>query len=84
MASCNSLSQLKAMMTDFKRGTEKQGPTTHSDKTKRLNIQGSNKRRKREPDETKVEVLPMKGIVKYLGQMISFADQETIEMRRRV
>ena len=61
-----SLEQLKRMMRDFKRCTEKVGLKRHPDKTKILSNQGSNKRTEVTIDNIKVEVLPARECAKYL------------------
>ena len=71
------------MMIDFK-SSQKQSLDIHPDKTYILTNQGSNKRREVEVDQIRVEILPMEGKVRYLGQMISFADQGTVEIQHRV
>ena len=57
MLLASSLSQLKKMMTDFKRSTDKQGFKIHLDKTKLHTNQGSNKQRDIETDKMIVDIL---------------------------
>ena len=56
----------------------------HPDATQVFSHQGSNKRKEVSIDNINVEVLPVKGCAKYLGQTITFEQQETTEMKSRV
>ena len=79
-----SLEQLKRMMSDFKKSTEKVGLKIHPDKTKSLSNQGPNKRMEATIDNIKVEVFPARECAKCLGQTITFEQQETTEIKSRV
>ena len=63
----NSLKQLKRMMTDFTRSTEAQGLEIHSEKTKILTNQKSNRLKEIEIDGIHVEILPLEGKVRISG-----------------
>ena len=64
-----SLKQLRGILCDFKINTESVGLKIHPDKTNIL----SNQR-----------VLPVKECAKYLGQTVSFEQQETPEIKSRI
>ena len=72
------------MLCDFNRCTEKVGLKTHPEKTNILSNQSSNKRQEVTISNIKVEVLPIHECAKYLGQRISFQQQETTEIRSRI
>ena len=55
------------MMTDIKRSTEKVGLKIHSDKTKILSNQRSNRQTDAKIDDIKVEVLPIRARAQYLS-----------------
>ena len=65
-----SLEQLQRMMCDFKRSTERVGLKIHLERTKILSNQNSNRRREVAIKNIKVEVSPVHGCAKYLGQKI--------------
>ena len=52
--------------------------------TKILSNQGSDTRKETEIDHVKVEILTRRECTKYLGQMITFQQQETTEIRNRI
>ena len=56
------------MKTDFKRSTEKVELKIHSDKTKILSNQRSNRQTEVKIDDIKIEVLPMSEKAQYLRQ----------------
>ena len=69
------------------RSTEKyrkSGTQDHPGKTKILSNQSSNIGKEIEIDDIKVELLTREESTKYLGQMITFQQQETTEIRNRV
>ena len=66
------------------KSTEAQGLVIHSDETKILTNQKTNRTREVEIDGMHVEILPSEGKVKYLGQMFTFVDQETTEIQHRI
>ena len=72
MLTANSVSQLRKMMTAFKRSTERQGLNIHPQKPKMLTNQGSNRQREIDVEGMRIEMLPLEGKVKYLGQMSTF------------
>ena len=79
-----SLEQLKRMMSDSKKITESVGLKIHPGKTNILSNQGSNKRREVSIDNMRVEVIPASECAKYLGQTITFEQQETAEIKGRI
>ena len=72
----SSKDQFQKMLCEFKRGTEKVGLRIHPGKTKILSNQ--------EIDDIKVEMLTREESTKYLGQLITFQQQETTEIRKRI
>ena len=72
------------MMTDFKRSIEKVELKIHSDKTKILSNQRSNRQTEAKIDDIKVEVLPISDKAQYLRQTISLEQQETTEIKSRI
>ena len=72
------------MLCEFKRSTEKVGLRTHPGKTKILSNQSSDTRKEIETDDIKVEIMAREESTKYLGQMITFQQQETTEIRNRI
>ena len=79
-----SKEQLQKMLCEFKQSTEKVGLRIHPGKTKILSNQSSNIRKEIEIDDIKVEILTREESTKYLGQMITFQQQETTEIRNRI
>ena len=73
----SSIEQLQQMLCEFKGSTEKVGLRIHPEKTKILGNQSLNIRKEIEIDELKVEILT-------LGQMITFQQQESTEIRNRI
>ena len=80
----SSKEQLQNMLCDFKRSTEKVGLRIHPGKTKILSNQSSNIRKDIEIEDIKVEILTREESTKYLGQMTTFQQQETTEIRNRI
>ena len=68
------------MMCDFKQSTERVGLKIHPDKRKNLSNQGSD-RRKEVEFNIKVEILSAYESAKYLGQTITFQQQETADQK---
>ena len=68
------------MTCEFKRSTEKVGLGIHPEKTKILSNQSSDTRKEIEIDDIKVDILTRGESTKYLGQMITFYQQETTEI----
>ena len=67
--------------------TEKVGLRIHPDKTKILSNQStinSDTKKQLEVDDMKIEILTRNESVKYLGQKISFYQQETTEIKSRI
>ena len=71
-------------MCDCKKSTENVGLKTHPDKTKILSSQSTNKRKEVEINNIKVEILLAWERAKYLGQTITFQQQETAEIKNRI
>ena len=67
------------MIADFLQSTEAQGLEIHPDKTQLLTNQKTNRTRDVEVDGMHEGILPPEEKVKYLGQMITFVDQETTD-----
>ena len=71
-----SKEQLRKMLCDFKKATEKVGLRLHPDKTKILSnqstINSDIKKKHIEVDDMKIEILTRNESVKYSGQKISF------------
>ena len=80
----SSKEQLREMLCEFKQSTEKVGLRILPGKTKILSNQSSNIRKEIEIDYIKVEILTREESTKYLGQMITFQQQETTEIRNRI
>ena len=78
MLFATSKEQMRNMMYEFKKATEKVGLRIHPEKTKILsnqsNMNSNTKRYIKAKDES----------VKYLGQRISFHQQETLEIKSRI
>ena len=87
MLFATSKEQIRKMMYEFKKATEKVGLRIHPDKTKILSNQStinSNTKRHIEVGEMSIEILSKNESVKYLGQRISFHQQETLEIKSRI
>ena len=87
MLFATSKEQLRKMMYEFKKATEKVGLRIHPDKTKILSNQStinSNTTRHIKVGEMSIEILTKNERVKYLGQRISFHQQETLEIKSRI
>ena len=56
----------------------------HPEETKSLSNQSSDTKKEIEVDDIKVEILTRGENVRYLGQMITFLQQETTEIRNRI
>ena len=79
-----SLVEHQKMMCDYKQSTESVGLKIHPDKTKILSNQKTNKRKEAELNNIKVEILLAWESAKYLGQMVTFQQQETAEIKNRL
>ena len=79
-----SLSKLKDMLRDFKRSTEKVGLKIHPSRTKIFSDQDVTRQKEVSIDNIKVEVLPRNESAKYLGQTITFEQQESAEIKNRL
>ena len=80
MLFATSKEQIRKMLCEFKKATEKVGLRIHPDKTKILSNQStinSDTKKHIEVGDMSIEILTRNGSVKYLGQRISFYQQET-------
>ena len=87
MLFATSKEQIWKMMCDFKKATEKVGLRIHPDKTKILSNQStinSDTKKDIEVGDMSIEILTRNESVKYLGQRISFYQQETTEIKIRI
>ena len=75
-----SLEKLREMLCEFKISTEAVGLGIHPDKTKRLSNQDKIKAKEVEVENIKIEILGKTASARYLGQKITFEDQETEEI----
>ena len=79
-----SLNKLRDMLCEFKISTEAVGLGIHPDKTKILSNQDKMKAKEIEVDNIKIEILGKSASARYLGQKITFEDQETEEIKNRL
>ena len=82
-----SQEKIRKMMCEFKKATEKVGLRIHPDETKILGNHStinSNTKRHIKVGEMSIEILTKNESVKYLGQRISFHQQETLEIKSRI
>ena len=79
-----SLNKLRDMLCEFKISTEAVGLGIHPDKTKILSNQDKVKAKEIEVDNIKIEILEKTASARYLGQKITFEDQETEEIKNRL
>ena len=82
-----SKEQIRKILCEFKKVTEKVGLRIHPDKTKILSNQGtinSDTKKHLEVDDMNVETLTREESTKYLCQMITFQQQETTEIKNRI
>ena len=87
MLIATSKGQMQNMMWEFKEATKKVGLTIHPNKTKILSSESSmnpDTRRYMKIGDLGIEILAKSESVKYLGQRISFHQQETIEIKSRI
>ena len=87
MLFATSKEHVRKMMCEFKKATEKVGLRIHPDKTKILSNQStvnSDTKKHIEVGDMSIEILTRNESVKYLGQKISFYQQETTEIKRRI
>ena len=87
MLFATSKEQIRKMLCGFKKTTEKVGLRIHPDKTKILSNQStinSDTKEHLEVDDMNIEILTRNESVKYLGQRISFYQQETTEIKSRI
>ena len=82
-----SKEQIRNMMCEFKKATEKVGLRIHPDKTKISATRATliqTQKRYIKVGEMSIEILTKNESVKYLGQRISFHQQETLEIKSRI
>ena len=87
MLFATSKGQIRNMMCEFKDTTEKVGLRIHPDKTKILSNESnmnSDTKRYIKIGDMSIEILAKNESVKYLGQRISFHQQETLEIKSRI
>ena len=87
MLFATSKEQIRNMMCEFKDATEKVELRIHPDKTKILSNQSnmnSDTKKYIKIGEMSIEILAKNESVKYLGQRISFHQQETLEIKSRI
>ena len=72
------------MLCEFKSSTEAVGLGIHPDKTKILSNQDKVKVNEITVDNIKIEVLKKGDSARYLGQNITFEDQETEEIKNKL
>ena len=79
--------QLQKMLCDFKKSTEKVGLRIHPEKRKILSNQSSlssDTKNEMKVDDIEIEMLTRGESVRYLGQTITFLQQETTEIKNRI
>ena len=79
-----SLGRLREMLCEFKSSTEAVGLGIHPDKTKILSNQDKVQVNEITVDNIKIEVLKTEDSARYLGQKITFEDQEIEEIKNRL
>ena len=79
-----SLRKLRDMLCDFKTSTEELGLGIHPDKTKILSNQDKVKEKELTVDNIQIEILRKSDSARYLGQKVTFEDQETEEVKNRL
>ena len=72
------------MLCEFKISTETVGLGIHPDKTKILSNQDKEKPKEITVNNIKIEVLAKRDSARYLGQKITFEDEETEEIKNRL
>ena len=75
-----SKEQIQKMLYEFKESTEKVGLKIHRGKTKVLSNQSS----LCSVDDIKIEIMTRSESVRYPGQLITFQQQETTEIKNRI
>ena len=79
-----SQERLREMLCEVKASTEAVGLGIHPDKTKVLSNQDKVKAKEITVDNIKIEVLAKGDSARYLGQKITFEDQDTEEIKNRM
>ena len=72
------------MLCEFMTSTEAVGLGIHPDKTQKLRNQDKEKAKEIPVDNIKIEVLSKGDSARYLGQKITFEEQETEEIKNRL
>ena len=83
----SSKEHLHKMMYEFNKRTEKVGLRIHPGKTKVLSNQSSispDSRKEMQIGDVKIDILTRSESVRYLGQLITFLQQETTEIKNRI
>ena len=78
-----SLEKLREMLCEFKASTRAVGLGIHPDKTKILSNQDKVKAKEITVNDIKIEVLAKGDSTRYLGQKVTFEEQETEEIKNR-
>ena len=78
------MEQLHKMMCAFQQSTEKMGLKIRPRKTKILSNQSSSRRTEMEIGNIEVEILTKEECINYLGQMVTFQQQDTTEIKNRI
>ena len=78
------LGKLRDMLCDFKASTEAVGLGIHPDRPKILSNQDNVKAKEITVEDIKIETLRKSDSARYLGQKITFEDQETEEVKNRL
>ena len=79
-----SLDNLREMLCEFKTSTEAVGLGIHPDKTNILSNQDKEKAKEITVENIKIEVLAKGDSARYLGQKVTFEEQETEEIKSRL
>ena len=82
-----SNNQLQKMLYEFKESIEKVGLWIHPGKTKVLSNQSSlcsEKKKEMQNDDIKIGILTRSESVRHLGQLITFQQQETTDIKNRI
>ena len=80
----SSKEQLQKMLCEFERSTETVGLRIHPEKTNILRKPKLGHKKRMEVDDMKIEILTRGESVRYLGQTMTFMQQETIEIKNRI
>ena len=84
MLFATSKEQIRKMMSEFKKATEKVGLRKDEDSQQPEHHQLGHKKKHLEVGDMSIEILTRNESVKYLGQRISFYQQETTEIKSQI